>query len=57
MPELPEVETIRRIVGRELVGQTLIAIEFTLPKLLRDSPLPDLGILVGRTLISAERRA
>lgn len=57
MPELPEVETIRRIVERELGGQTLTAAELTLPKLLRDSPLPDLGILVGRTLLGAERRA
>ena len=57
MPELPEVETIRRIVERELVGRTLTGAELTLPKLLRDSPLPDLGILVGRALIGAERRA
>jgi formamidopyrimidine-DNA glycosylase len=57
MPELPEVETIRRIVERELVGQTLVEFDLTLPKLLRDSPLPDLGLLLGRTLLSAERRA
>ena len=57
MPELPEVETIRRIVERELVGLTLDAIDLTLPKLLRDSPIPDLGLLVGRTLLSADRRA
>jgi formamidopyrimidine-DNA glycosylase len=57
MPELPEVETIRRIVERELVGLTLESVELTLPKLLRDSPIPDLGLLVGRTLLGAERRA
>ena len=57
MPELPEVETIRRIVERELAGQTLAGIELTLPKLLRDSPLPDPGVLLGRVLLRAERRA
>jgi formamidopyrimidine-DNA glycosylase len=57
MPELPEVETIRRIVERELVGLTLARIQLTLPKLLRDSPLPDLDLLVGHTLLAAERRA
>ena len=57
MPELPEVETIRRIVERELVGLTLVGVDLTLPKLLRDSPIPDLTLLVGRTLLGAERRA
>jgi formamidopyrimidine-DNA glycosylase len=57
MPELPEVETIRRIVERELTGRTLTSVELTLPKLVRDSPLPDLELLVGRTLLAADRRA
>jgi formamidopyrimidine-DNA glycosylase len=57
MPELPEVETIRRIVERELTGRTLTGLELTLPKLARDSPLPDLELLVGRTLLGADRRA
>ena len=57
MPELPEVETIRRIVERELAGRTLTGLDLTLPKLVRDSPLPDLELLVGRTLLSADRRA
>lgn len=57
MPELPEVETIRGIVERELAGRRLTGVELTLPKLLRDSPLPDLAILVGRTLLGADRRA
>lgn len=57
MPELPEVETIRRIVVRELVGHSLTAVNLTLPKLLRDSPLPDLSLLLGQELQGAERRA
>ena len=57
MPELPEVETMRRIVERELTGRTLAAVEVRLPKLLRDSPLPTLDPLVGRQVIGARRRA
>jgi formamidopyrimidine-DNA glycosylase len=57
MPELPEVETIRRIVERELTGRTLTGLELTLPKLVRDSPISDLALLVGRTLLGADRRA
>lgn len=57
MPELPEVETIRRIVARELVDLTLTDVSLALPKLLRDSPIPDLGMLAGRKIECAERRA
>jgi len=57
MPELPEVETIRRMVERELAGRTLLAADLTLPKLLRDSPIADLDALVGHRLLRAGRRA
>jgi formamidopyrimidine-DNA glycosylase len=57
MPELPEVETIRRIVDRELVGLALTEATLTLPKLLRDSPIPDFAVLLGRSLVGADRRA
>jgi formamidopyrimidine-DNA glycosylase len=57
MPELPEVETIRRIVQRELTGLTLAAVELSLAKLMRDSPLPTLDLLLGRTLDATNRRA
>jgi formamidopyrimidine-DNA glycosylase len=57
VPELPEVETIRRIVERELVGQTVSRVVVRLPKLLRTSPIPTLEPLVGRKLIDARRRA
>ena len=57
MPELPEVETIRRIVARELTGLALRRVDLTLPKLVRDSPLPDLDLLVGRVVRGADRRA
>lgn len=57
MPELPEVETIRRIVERELTGKEVACVVVRLPKLLRDSPLPTLDELVGRTVLTAHRRA
>ena len=57
MPELPEVETIRRIVERELVGRTLETVELRLPKLMRASPLPSLDVLIGRRVEGARRRA
>jgi formamidopyrimidine-DNA glycosylase len=57
VPELPEVETIRRIVERELTGRVVDAVEVRLPKLLRDSPIADAQLLVGRRLEGATRRA
>lgn len=57
MPELPEVETARRIVEQRLTGATLRSVELRLPKLLRFSDLTDLRVLVGHTLVSARRRA
>ena len=57
MPELPEVETMRRIVARHLVGHTVATIELTLPKLLRESPIPSLDPLIGQTVTAARRRA
>ncbi len=57
MPELPEVETMRRIVEQELLGRELAAVDLRLPKLLRGSPIPSLDPLVGRRPLAARRRA
>ncbi len=57
MPELPEVETMRRIVERELTGRRLDVVDLRLPKLLRGSPLPTLDPLLGQTVTGARRRA
>ncbi len=57
MPELPEVETMRRIVERELVGRPVETIDLRLPKLMRGSPLPSLEVLLGRRPLAARRRA
>ena len=57
MPELPEVETMRRYMERYLVAKPVTGIEITLQKLLRDSPIPDLSVLVGRAIERVDRRA
>jgi formamidopyrimidine-DNA glycosylase len=57
VPELPEVETARRLIERHLAGKTLIDIDNRLPKLLRDSPIADLSVLRTRRLVAVRRRA
>jgi formamidopyrimidine-DNA glycosylase len=57
MPELPEVETVRRIVETHLVDKTVERIDVRLPKVLRDSPIPDPQVLVGAEVVGARRRA
>jgi formamidopyrimidine-DNA glycosylase len=57
VPELPEVETVRRRIETHLSGLTVDAIDIRLGKLLRDSPIPDVGVLVGSRVLGARRRA
>ena len=57
MPELPEVETMRRNIVIALPGDRVVAVEVSLPQLLRDSPLPTLAPLVGQRVLGADRRA
>jgi formamidopyrimidine-DNA glycosylase len=57
VPELPEVETCRRIVEQELTHRAVSSVTVRLPKLLRYSPLPSLDPLVGRSVVAARRRA
>ncbi|HYJ12479.1 MAG TPA: bifunctional DNA-formamidopyrimidine glycosylase/DNA-(apurinic or apyrimidinic site) lyase [Thermomicrobiales bacterium] len=57
MPELPEVETARRYLERGILGQSVSAIDVRLPKLLRDSPLPSLELLLNHTVVAVGRRA
>ncbi len=56
MPELPEVETIRRLTETHLVGHAVRSFDVTLPKLLRQSVIADASVLLGRTLLGAHRR-
>lgn len=57
MPELPEVETARRITESTLVGHTLTRVDLRLPKVLRESPIESTEPLLGATVIAARRRA
>ena len=59
MPELPEVETIRRGLERSVVGRRVIGVDVPTVKILRppyDSPEEFSKYLVGRRVESAERR-
>jgi formamidopyrimidine-DNA glycosylase len=57
MPELPEVETLRRNLERTLVGRRFAEVSITLPKLfVSDSGLAP-GDLVGREVLRLRRRA
>ena len=56
VPELPEVETVRRSLERLILGQTIAAVEVREPRLRR--PLaPDFAtVLAGRAIRQVERR-
>lgn len=58
MPELPEVETVRRIVARAAAGKRVTGAVCTRPKLV-EAIDTDLGVdrLVGSRLLAVERRA
>ena len=58
MPELPEVETVRRILERAAVGKRIVAASSARPKLV-EAIDTELGIerLVGSRLAAVERRA
>lgn len=57
MPELPEVETARRLSEEHLVGHTVAHIDVLLPKILRDSPIPTAEVLINSAMTAARRRA
>jgi formamidopyrimidine-DNA glycosylase len=57
MPELPEVETIRRHLADVLPGRTVTGVELRLPKLLRAEPGRSLADLIGRPALGVGRRA
>ena len=57
MPELPEVETMRRNIEKSLIGRTVERYELISPFLLRHSPIPTLDPIVGKKVLGARRRA
>lgn len=57
MPELPEVETVRRGLTSLVVGQTIHDVRVYLPRIIRHPTVPEFEErLVGRTIESIDRR-
>ncbi len=58
MPELPEVETIRRDLNKAIIGKTIKAVEIKTPKMLRPLTVNKIKQdLLGATITRADRRA
>src|SRR5262245_42517626 len=57
MPELPEVETLRRQLEASLKGRRIVAAELLTPKLLRGAEGRSVAELVGATIEGFRRRA
>lgn len=56
MPELPEVETIRRGLARTIVGQPIRALHVRQPRLIRGSVRALQKALIGQTISRLQRR-
>lgn len=59
MPELPEVEVVRRGLAQHLIGKTLIKVRTSHPRTLRNfegSPAQFSRNLVGKTILDVRRR-
>jgi formamidopyrimidine-DNA glycosylase len=56
VPELPEVETVRRSLERLIVGQTVVAVEVRDPRLRRPLAPDFAAILTGRAVQQVKRR-
>ncbi|WP_276354270.1 DNA-formamidopyrimidine glycosylase [Cohnella caldifontis] len=58
MPELPEVETVRRTLQTLIAGKTIRRVTATLPRILQKPDDPDVfaAMLEGRTFQAVERR-
>lgn len=57
MPELPEVETVKRGLARLLPGKVLLKVEFDWPKSFPNSPIDVDTFLIGATVKEVRRRA
>lgn len=57
MPELPEVETIRRQLEKEIVGCTIADVWYDRAKMLRPSPEEFVAGVVGKRIVGVRRRA
>lgn len=56
MPELPEVETIRRDLEKELVGKAVLDVTSSAPKVLQPSPQAVLKAIKGKKFEGFERK-
>lgn len=56
MPELPEVETIRRDLEKALLKRRIVGVEVKKPKLVRNTPAQFKKALVGKSFTGIERR-
>ncbi len=57
MPELPEVETIRRQLEKEIVGKTIVDVWWDRPKMLRPRPEAFVNGVKNRRITGVERKA
>ena len=57
MPELPEVETVRRGLARCITGARLDAVDFARDDLRRPMPVDAVTTLCGRRCVAVERRS
>lgn len=57
MPELPEVETVRRGLAELIVGQTVEAVEHDTPKSFPNTPAEVERFLIGASITAVRRRA
>lgn len=57
MPELPEVETLRRQLAVSLAGKKIAAVELLTPKIFQGRPDRSVADLVGATVVALRRRA
>ena len=55
MPELPEVETVRRGLERLVVGRTILSLEVKVPKMIKTSHDSFLTDLSGQTIQALRR--
>lgn len=55
MPELPEVETVRRGLAREILGREIDAVTVTGARSVRRHPAEALAVLVGDRFVSIDR--
>lgn len=58
LPELPEVETVRRTLAQLVIGRTIQSVDVRLPRIIRRPEDPQLfaALLEGQTIQAIERR-